>query len=34
MTDERTGEVYNIRSIVQTDDRLWLELTCERGVAV
>lgn len=34
MRDVRRGDIYNIRSIVPTDDRKWLELTCERGVAV
>lgn len=34
MHDDRSGEAYNIRSIVLTDDRRWLELTAERGVAL
>lgn len=34
MRDTRRGEVYNIRSIVPTDDRQFMELTCESGVAV
>ena len=34
MRDARTGTVYNIRSIVPTDDRAYLELLCEAGVAV
>lgn len=34
MRDERRGDVYNVRSIVPSDDRLKLELTCERGVPV
>lgn len=33
MRDVRRGHTYNIRSIVPTDDRVYLELTCERGVA-
>lgn len=33
LRDLHAGEVYNIRSIVPTEDRLYLELTCERGVA-
>lgn len=33
MRDVRRGETYNIRSIVSSDDRAWLELTCEKGVA-
>lgn len=34
MRDERSGEIYNIRSVIPTDDRAFLELTVERGVAV
>jgi head-tail adaptor len=34
MRDARSCDVYNIRSIVPTDDRMYLELTCEKGVAV
>lgn len=34
MTDMRTGEVYNIRSVVVAEDEARVELTCERGVAV
>lgn len=29
-----TGPVYNIRSIVPTDDRRWYDITAESGVAV
>ena len=32
MRDLRTSKVYNIRSIVRTDDRQWLEITAETGV--
>jgi head-tail adaptor len=32
MRDTRTGDVYNVRSIVRSDDRQWLELTAERGI--
>lgn len=32
--DERTGEVFNLRAIVETDDRSMLEITAESGVAV
>lgn len=32
--DLRTGELFNIRSIMPTDDRMTLELTCQSGVAV
>lgn len=34
MRDVRTGAVYNVRSIVPTDDRAELDLLCESGVAV
>lgn len=34
MRDTRAGVAYNIRAIVPTDDRMFLELTCESGVAV
>lgn len=34
MRDERSGDVYNIRSIVTSDNRLYREITAERGVAV
>lgn len=34
MRDTRRGDLYNIRSIVPSDDRMYLELTCEKGVAV
>ena len=30
--DLRTAAVYNIRSIVRSDDRQWLEITAESGV--
>ena len=33
MRDVRRGETYNVRSIVPSDDRRWLELTVEKGVA-
>jgi head-tail adaptor len=32
--DLRTGHVYNIRSVVRSDDRRWMEMTAERGVVV
>jgi SPP1 family predicted phage head-tail adaptor len=32
--DARTGEIFNIRSSIISDDRQWLDLTCESGVAV
>lgn len=31
--DVRTDEIFNIRTIVETDDRLWLDMTAESGVA-
>lgn len=34
MRDLRSGAIYNVRSIVPTDDRAMLELLCESGVAV
>lgn len=34
MRDMRRHDVYNIRSIVPSDDRMYFELTCEKGVAV
>lgn len=34
MRDTRTGTIYNVRSIVRTEDRRFYELTCESGVAV
>jgi head-tail adaptor len=32
MRDARAGTVYNVRSIVETDNRQFLELTAESGV--
>lgn len=32
--DSRRGHVYNIRSVVPSDNRLFWEITAERGVAV
>ena len=34
LKDARSRTVYNIRAIVPTDDRAWLEITAESGVAV
>ena len=34
MRDTQRGDDYNIRSIVPTEDRLFLEMTCEKGVTV
>ena len=31
--DIRTGVAFNIREITRTDDRQWLDLLCESGVA-
>lgn len=33
MRDVRRNTEYNIRSIAPSDDRLYLELTCQSGVA-
>ncbi len=33
MRDARTGTKYNIRSVVTTDDRQFMEITAESGVA-
>lgn len=32
--DALSGAVYNVRSIVPTDDRRWYDITAESGVAV
>ena len=32
--DIRRGTAYNIRTAVPSDDRLFIELTCESGVMV
>lgn len=34
MRDVRTGVHYNIRSVVPTDDRQFLEITAESGVTI
>lgn len=33
MQDARLGTLFNVRSIIPTDDGLYLEMTCESGVA-
>jgi SPP1 family predicted phage head-tail adaptor len=33
MRDTRAGTVYNVRTVIPSDDRAHLELTCESGVA-
>jgi head-tail adaptor len=33
MRDVRRGQTFNIRSIVPSDDRAWIEITAEKGVA-
>lgn len=33
MRDARNGTVYNIRAIAPSDDRRWVEITAESGVA-
>lgn len=32
--DARSGEVFNLRAIIETDDRAYIEITAESGVAV
>lgn len=32
--DTRRSEVYNVRSVIPTEDRRWLDITAESGVAV
>ena len=31
--DTRSGEIFNIRSVIETDDRRWIDITGESGVA-
>ena len=31
--DARRGTIFNVRAIVPTEDRAWLEITAESGVA-
>ena len=31
--DQRTGAVFNVRDASQSDDRQWIDLLCEKGVA-
>lgn len=31
--DERSGEIFNIRSIIETDNRAYFDITAESGVA-
>ena len=33
MRDARTGEVYAVRSVIETEDRAFLDVTVEAGVA-
>lgn len=33
LRDVRTGDIYNIRDITPTDDRAFLDMLCESGVA-
>lgn len=30
--DARSGEVFNIRSVIRTEDRQWIDITAESGV--
>lgn len=34
MRDLRRDVTYAVRSVVESNDRLWLEITCEAGVAL
>lgn len=34
IVDARSGEVFNIRSLVESDDRAYFDFTAESGVAV
>lgn len=34
ITDARSGEVFNIRSKIETEDRRWIDFTAESGVAI
>lgn len=34
LRDEREGTVYNVRAVVPTEDRQFIEITAESGVAV
>lgn len=34
MRDTRRGTIYNIRTVIPSDNRQYLELTCESGVTV
>lgn len=34
MRDVRRGTVYNIRTVIPSDDRQWIEITAESGVSV
>ena len=31
--DQRSGEVFNVHWIIESDDRRWLDVTAESGVA-
>jgi len=33
MRDARSGTIWNVRAVMPSDDRQWLEMTCESGVA-
>lgn len=33
MRDARRGTIYNIRTAIPSDDRLWIEITAESGVS-
>jgi len=33
IVDRRTGEIFNIRSKIESEDRAWIDFTAESGVA-
>jgi head-tail adaptor len=33
LRDAREGTIWNVRAVIPSDDRAFIELTCESGVA-
>ncbi|MBA3576187.1 MAG: head-tail adaptor protein [Sphingomonas sp.] len=33
ISDKRSSDVFNIRDVTPSDDRMWLDFLCEKGVA-
>lgn len=31
--DKRNGDIFNVRDVTPSDDRQWLDLLCQKGVA-